>query len=88
MNEINNILVFGSIEFESPDGKNIFPLYCLGVEGEYGGGEVDEDGVVGVGGGGKFCVPVLTDDSSGSESDWLLPPELVPPLLEYPKQKL
>jgi len=63
------ILVFGSIEFESPpDGKNIFPLDCLGVEGEYGGGDVDEDGVVGVGG-GKFSVPLLADDSSGSESD-------------------
>lgn len=64
----NNILVFGSIEFESPDGKNIFPLDCLGVEGEYGGGDVDEDGVVGVGG-GKFKVLLLADDSSGSESD-------------------
>lgn len=57
------------MEFESPDGKNILPLDCLGVEGEYGGGEVDDDGVVGVGGGGRFNVPLLADDSSGSESD-------------------
>jgi len=53
---------------ESPDGKNMFPLDCLGVEGEYGGGEVDDEGVVGVGG-GKCNVPLLADDSSGSESD-------------------
>lgn len=57
------------MELESPDGKNILPLDCLGVEGEYGGGEVDDDGVVGVGGGGRFNVPLLADDSSGSESD-------------------
>lgn len=56
------------MEFESPDGKKIFPLDCLGVEGEYGGGDVDDDGVVGVGG-GKFSVLLLADDSSGSESD-------------------
>lgn len=64
----NNILVFGSTEFESPDGKKIFPLVCLGVEGENGGGDVDEDGVVGVGG-GRFNVLLLADNSSGSESD-------------------
>jgi len=82
-----DVLVFGSTdELESPpDGKKTFPLECLGVEGEYGGGDVDEDGVVGVGGGGRCNVPLLADDSSGSESDWLLPPELVaPPLFEYP----
>lgn len=65
---VSNILVFGSMELESPDGKNIFPLDDLGVEGEYGGGDVDDDGVVGVGG-GKLCVPLLAEDSSGSESD-------------------
>lgn len=80
---IKNILVLGSMELESPpEGKNIFPLDILGVEGEYGGGDVDDDGVVGVGGGGRFSVPLLAEDSSGSESDWLLPPELVPPLFK------
>lgn len=73
------------MEFESPDGKKTFPFDCLGVEGEYGGGDVDDDGVVGVGG-GKCRVLLLAEDSSGSESDWLLPPELVPPLFEYPNQ--
>jgi len=74
--------VFGSTDaLESPpDGKKTLPPECLGVDGEYGGGDVDDDGVVGVGGG--MCnVPLLADDSSGSESDWLLPPELVAPPL-------